>query len=95
MTTFDTLTNSNEIYVGGEFSQTGANLTIPSIAKWNGSDWFSLGSPSFGFSSSINAMTFDSNGNLYVGISSSAIFKWNGQNWNLIGNRREHKYNGL
>ena len=79
-------TKSNEIYVGGQLSQTGTNISISLIAKWNGSGWFSLGSPSFGFSPLINAMTFDSNGYLYAGVSSLGIFKWNGQNWNLIGN---------
>jgi len=81
----------NELYVGGSFITAGGNLAM-SIAKWNGSNWSSVGSvSSLGIvNMEINAMTVH-NGELYVGGAISNMFgqqigviKWNGNNWSKV-----------
>ena len=58
--TFD---SSGDIYAGGFFSTAGG-VSANRIAKWNGTQWSSLGG---GMNSNVNPLVFDSAENLYVG----------------------------
>ena len=83
--------NSNQLYVGGWFSQAGSNPSTSNIAMWDGTNWNSLQN---GINSQLLALAFDSNSNrLYVGgsfsqvgstPSTSNIAMWDGTNWNSI-----------
>jgi hypothetical protein len=77
------------LYVGGYFSSdegSPANY----IAKWDGSNWFALGS---GLDEGVTAIAIDSDNNVYVGgyFSSAGgnpvnyIAKWDGSNWSALG----------
>lgn len=79
----------NEVYVGGNFSAAGGN-PAKSIARWNGSQWSTLGS---GIDGTVNALKFF-RGRLYVGgsfsgaddVNSSGVIYWDGTAWQpMIG----------
>jgi hypothetical protein len=81
-----------ELYVGGEFASAGG-MTTGTIAKWNGSNWSSLGSGASSFL--INALgVYDDGGGpaLYAGGSGSVsgvagtneIAKWDGSIWSSL-----------
>jgi hypothetical protein len=81
--------NGNDVFVGGAFTDAGG-ITVNHIAKWNGSEWSSLGSGITG----MNLFTFLSsiavNGSeLYAGgiftnaggVNAKGIARWNGSVW--------------
>ncbi|MDD2656076.1 MAG: fibronectin type III domain-containing protein [Patescibacteria group bacterium] len=88
-------TNGN-LYVGGLFTFAGVS-SVSYIAKWDGSNWSTLGSGVNGY---VYAMILDNNNNLYVGgafttaggNTANRIAMWDGTNWNNIGDGAE---NGL
>jgi hypothetical protein len=80
--------SSNNIYVGGCFTQIGS-LQVNCIAMWNGSSWSSLGT---GLNGACCTITIDSTNNVYVGGNFSTaggvrvnyIAKWNGTAWSAL-----------
>jgi hypothetical protein len=90
------------VYVGGQWSfflAGTALLQTGGIVKWDGTQWSEVGgglSGGFPFAS-VEAITFDADGNLYVGgIFSTAggvparnVARWDGTNWSALGNGLE------
>src|SRR5579862_4907822 len=81
-------TNGN-VYVGGTFTIIGTSFAN-GIAKWNGTNWSSLGSGING--GAVTCLALDSSGNLYAGgyftnaggLSANYVAKWNGTNWSTL-----------
>jgi hypothetical protein len=58
---------SGNLYAGGDFSQaqnTGGNVQVNNIAKWDGSEWSALAN---GLDSDCNTIAFDPDAHLYAG----------------------------
>lgn len=86
----EALTEFNgELIVAGSFSQAGGNV-VNAIARWDGSNWYPLGSGVNGFildlavynNELIVGGTFSTAG----GVPANNIAKWDGANWSAIGN---------
>ena len=79
---------NNDVYAGGNFTTAGGN-SISYLAKWNGTNWSSVGSDPNGI---VWTMVVHNN-ELYVagaftsigGISANNIAKWNGSSWVALG----------
>src|SRR5262249_38993952 len=80
------------LFAGGDFTTAGG-VTVNYIARWNGSNWSTLGS---GMSGSVDALTvFDdgagsalyAGGGFYTagGIAARSVAKWNGISWSALG----------
>lgn len=91
MAVFDDGTG-NALYVGGDFTQADG-ITANRIARWNGSEWSSLGSGAAnGVGGAVFAMAAYG-GALYVGgefntaggVAASRIARWNGSVWVSMG----------
>lgn len=88
---------SGTLYATGRFKWQGDDTPIsPSIAKWNGNTWSSLGTGLGGFpypDAVGDALIFDHAGNLIVagqftsagGVSMKNIARWNGTSWSAFG----------
>ena len=96
---------SGNLYVGGYFNDVNNNGTVLDaadfVAKWDGTNWSTLGSNGAGKSSlmsQVYALTVDGNGDLYVGgtftdVNSNGtvlgeadyITKWDGTDWSALG----------
>jgi len=82
-------TSTGELYVGGAFRVVG-NTAASRIAKWDGTNWSSLGA---GLNDTVQALTLNNSGSLYVagnfttagGSAANHIAKWNGSNWQALG----------
>lgn len=81
---------NGDLYVAGGFYKAGS-ISCGNIAKWNGTQWSTVGS---GVNGSIMSMVIDTNTNsLYVaGLFDSAgtvpvhsVAKWDGTNWSAVG----------
>lgn len=88
--------NSNSLYAGGNFN----NITTPppalalnGVARWDGSNWYNLGS-GLGNPFLTTSLAFDHSRNLLFiagffssasGVSASNIAQWNGSNWSNLG----------
>lgn len=76
----------DDIYVAGIFTRAGG-LSTPGLAKWNGSDWSSIG-----FSGVATALVSDGT-NLYVGgafanaggVLNTNVARYDGTNWHALG----------
>jgi hypothetical protein len=76
---------TNNLYVGGFFTIAGSAMA-QNIARWDGTNWFALGS---GINGLVHALALDSNGVLYAGGEFSRaggentphIAKWDGSAW--------------
>ncbi len=85
--------NSNKLYVGGEFSEAGNLTNVGNIAVWNGTNWKSMRN---GTNCGVFALVFNPNSSLlYVGGEFSKagnisnlknIAMWNGTRWFSLGN---------
>lgn len=84
--------SGNAIYAGGSFSIAGSTFA-KSIAKWNGSDWETLGTAAEnGITGSVETLLVDGN-DVYVGghfgfagsVEAYHIAKWDGAKWSAIG----------
>src|ERR1043166_756037 len=84
---------SGNLYIGGEFTAVGA-VNAKNIAKWDGTNWFALGSGIAGSIYRPHVATLALlNGELYAGgifltaggITANHIAKWNGTNWSAVG----------
>ncbi len=85
---YATLTNGNDVYVGGSISQVG-NLAVNNIARWNGSAWSAVGA---GVNGPVDSLVIDG-GTLYVGgnfsmaggQAASNLARWDGSAWTPVG----------
>ena len=76
------------LYMGGSFTRVGG-VAVNYIAKWDGSEWSTLGS---GVNSIVDSLALDTSGNLYVGgsftyagdVLAFRIAKWNGASWSAL-----------
>ena len=83
------LDNSGNLYAGGDFITAGGN-DAKYIARWDGANWYSLGS---GMNDPVSALAVDKNGHLYVGgdfitaggNDAKYIARWDGANWHPLG----------
>ena len=83
----------NNLYIGGSFTVVNG-VTVNRIARWDGTTWFALGSPTIGLNSgNCNGVTIDSNSNVYVtgtftlagGVANTIrVAKWDGSVWNPL-----------
>jgi hypothetical protein len=87
--------HNGELYAGGGFSTRGNGSGGPmfGMARWNGSDWQSLGISAGRTDNAVNALASDG-ANLYAGgnflfgwltDSTTNIARWNGVSWNKLG----------
>jgi hypothetical protein len=83
----------NDVFVGGRFA-TVAGITVNNIARWNGSNWFALGTGASATSGTagIYALTIDANavfaGGYFThigGVAASHVGRWDGANWSALG----------
>ena len=82
--------DNGNVYIGGTFNTAG-NISAQNIARWNGSNWTTLGT---GANGTINALALTSNGDLYAGgnfteiggVSANNIARWNGSTWQALNN---------
>ncbi len=82
------------LFVGGRFITEG-RVAASGIARWNGSEWSSLGSGITyeSFNDSVAAISIDRQGSLYAGgyfsrmggITANNFAKWNGGEWTSVG----------
>ena len=90
-------TTNNILYAGGQFNTAG-DVSANNIAKWNGTEWSSLGSGITNINTEIfpyvTALTVDTTNNiLYAGgtfntagdVSVNNIAKWDGTEWSGLG----------
>ena len=78
------------IYVGGYFTDAGADANADYLAMWNGSAWVAVVA---GCNATINDLKFDSSGNLYIGggftdwgdANGDRIVKWDGSSLSSLG----------
>ncbi|MBA4148823.1 MAG: hypothetical protein H0X66_11975 [Verrucomicrobia bacterium] len=76
-----------DLFVAGKFNWTGATAT--NVARWNGTNWFALGS---GLNDSARALAVIGN-DIYVGgdftmaggVPANRVAKWNGSTWSALG----------
>jgi hypothetical protein len=70
------------LYACGWFDTAGGIYTTD-VAKWNGTEWSTLGSGSIG--GQVLALTLDAYNNLYAGGLYFCISKWDGNTWHQMG----------
>ncbi|HJW29990.1 MAG TPA: hypothetical protein VJ508_12200, partial [Saprospiraceae bacterium] len=81
----------SDLYVAGYFDNAGG-ITVNGFAKWNGTTWSAVGSPSGPDDGSITVLAAAGN-TLYAGgwftsiggVSANQIAKWNGTTWSALG----------
>jgi hypothetical protein len=84
-------TDGSNVYVAGNFAVAGGVAAV-GIARWDGTNWFALGSGLASVSNLVAAISV-SGGDVYVGgqftmiggISAHNIAKWNGSSWSALG----------
>lgn len=86
--------HNNELYAGGTFTIAGG-ITVSNIAKWNGSNWSSVGNgiAACNVSGNINwcypyngvGILCEYNNELYAGNCTNGVVKWNGASWIALG----------
>ncbi|HET6769905.1 MAG TPA: hypothetical protein VFH08_20995, partial [Chitinophagaceae bacterium] len=82
---------NGELYAGGIFDSAGG-ISANNIAKWNGTNWSTVGTGVTGVTGQVRAMIVYG-GELFVGgsfnnaggIAAKNIAKWNGTNWAPVG----------
>lgn len=86
---------NDDIYVGGAFEKAGG-ISVNNIARWDGNNWFRLEDATnsiSGTNNEIRAISFDNQGNLYVGgnfdeaggNTAPRIAVYDGSNWSTLG----------
>lgn len=81
------------LYVGGSFSTAAGTIGVRSVARWDGSQWSSVGPSTFGFLSAMSMCTFDSGTGpkLCVGTGTypdaglGGVRVWDGSSWSQVG----------
>lgn len=90
---------NGDLYVGGSFSAANGVAGTARIARWNGTQWQSVGGgidPNIGATaqaSFVEDMVFDAQGNLYVGgfftgaagVAAPSVAMWDGARWRAVG----------
>ncbi len=87
-------TSSGFLYVGGNFTGAGGIANTNRIAKWSGTSWSAVSSPTSGIDNGIvDAIAVDLNGNVYAGgnfqnagggggaTNADYLAKWDGTSW--------------
>ncbi len=84
-------TSSGFLYVGGNFTGAGGIADTSRIAKWSGTSWSAVSSPTSGINNGlVDAIAVDLNGNVYAGgtfqnaggaVDADFLAKWNGTSW--------------
>jgi hypothetical protein len=85
-------TQGTNVFVAGVFTHAGS-INALNIARWNGSEWFPLGSGIGGPGAVVRALTIAPDGTLYAGgffTSAGAnavthLARWDGLNWSAAG----------
>ncbi len=103
-TVYAILPLNGNIYAGGNFQTTGANLTVNYLAFWNGNSWSPVGN---GVNSFVFALSRAGN-NIYAGgffnmahnstsssIEANHVAVWNGTNWATLGSGTGTNGNGV
>jgi trimeric autotransporter adhesin len=95
---------NGNLYAGGQFTNAG-EVVATNIAKWDGSAWsaLGLGVGDTNYYSPVNALAFDSSGNLYAGgeftnageINTTYIAEWNGTAWSALSSGVEGAVSSL
>src|SRR5438876_844813 len=92
--------SGSNIYVGGSFSVWTTAGRANYVARWDGSQWFVLGSAdNNGTGGSVNAIA-TSGTDVYVGgwfagaggVSANRVARWNGSQWSALGNGSSGTY---
>ena len=74
--------SGNNVYAAGDFSAVGSTpLTSYGVAKWDGTQWSSVGTLSG--TNKVTAVAVDPSGNLYIG-EPNALMEYNGTNWTTV-----------
>ncbi len=73
-------TINHVLYAGGSFIHAGG-IVVKNIAKWDGVNWFALGT---GVNFVVNALTVYNNDVYVGGISQNKVWKWNGTTWSSL-----------
>ncbi len=84
--------DSNNLFVGGSFSSAGG-VPSNSVARWDGTSWYPLGSGLSGDWVEVNALVVGPDGALYAaghfsaagGVAASNIARWDGLDWSPLG----------
>lgn len=103
---FEMAVRGNDVYAGGQWSlfvDGSPFLQTQGVVKWDGAAWSGLGeglsAGMFGLPASVEAMVFDTAGNLYVGglfgkagtVSARNVAKWDGSAWSALGGGLESR----
>jgi len=83
-----TIWNGNLI-AGGDFTQAGGVLGAQYVARWSGSGWSAMGTPS----SAVNALAL-CGGTLAAAPGSDVVY-WDGSTWTVVGGRMNSPVNAL
>jgi hypothetical protein len=93
---------NGEVYVGGSFTQAGG-VEANRVAKWDGTNWNSLGTgANNGVDDAVYSLAVSNAGDVYVGgqfiqaggLPANNIAKWNGLNWSSLGSGANNGVNG-
>jgi len=90
---------NGDLYVGGQFTSANGVAGTARIARWNGTQWQSVGGGidlnigATAQASFVEDMVFDAQGNLYVGgfftgvggVATPSVAMWNGVRWSAVG----------
>jgi WD40 repeat protein len=89
------------LYAGGMFTTAGG-VVANRIARWDGTQWHSLGSGmTGGYYAGVKALVFGHDGSLYVGgefstaggVTANNIARWDGAQWHPLGSGMSGGYN--
>ncbi|UCG51503.1 MAG: choice-of-anchor D domain-containing protein [Candidatus Latescibacterota bacterium] len=80
-----------DVYVGGQFQHAGG-LTVNGIARWDGTQWYAMGSGVSGASAEVRAILVHE-GNVYIGgsfvnaggVPCQHVAMWDGLQWHAMG----------
>jgi len=96
---------SGNLFVGGDFTQVGGSISASRVARFNGTSWSALGSPTNGVDNTVHALAVSGSGTLFVGgnftqagsISLSRVARFNTQNgeWGTLNSSVSNGVNGI
>ncbi len=80
----------NELYATGQFDRADNNVVVSNIARWNGTQWSSVGT---GIDGDGYALKAGADGKLYAGglflnagnVAANSIAAWDGTSWSQVG----------
>jgi hypothetical protein len=83
------LSVGNDLYVAGSFLRSGGGVSLNDIARWDGTNWFPLGTGTYG---TINAIALSHDVLFAAGYLTSmdgspapGVARWDGANWTSMG----------